>query len=169
MRIGYFIKSLVIIKERDELKEAGVELAKGSYENLYEDQFNIYKAFSVAEEEVYISYASSDKEGKALRPSVLIHRLKKMFPLLVEESDVVEKKLFIENEYATFETLLEVLQKKKAGESTEAIWEEVYNYYATSDKWKQRLNSALKGMQENTEADKIEKENIQKLYGKVLN
>ena len=155
-------------KERDELKEAGMELAKGSYENLYEDQFNIYKAFSVAEEEVYISYVSSDKEGKALRPSVLIHRIKKLFPALVEESDVVEKKLFIENEYATFETLLEVLQKKKAGETADDIWEEVYNYYASSDKWKQRLASALKGMQVNSKADKIEKKNIQKLYGKVL-
>ena len=155
-------------KERQELKEAGMELAKGSFENLYEDQFNIYKAFSVAEEELYISYVSSDKEGKALRPSVLIYRLKKIFPHLVEESDVVEKKLFIENEYASFETLLEVLQKKKAGEKIEDKWEEVYNYYATSEKWKQRLNSALKGMGETKEAQTIEKKNIQKLYGKVL-
>ena len=65
-------------KERDKLKQAGMELAKGSYENLYEDQFNIYKAFSVAEEEIYISHVSSDKEGKALRPSVLIHKIKKI-------------------------------------------------------------------------------------------
>ena len=39
-----------------------MELAKGSTENLYEDEFNIYKAFSVAEEEIFISYCSSDKD-----------------------------------------------------------------------------------------------------------
>lgn len=155
-------------KERKELKELGMELAKGSYENLYEDQFNIYKAFSVAEEELYVSYISSDKEGKALRPSVLIYRLKKIFLHIVEESDVVQKKLYIENEFASFETLLEVLQKKKLGENVDDKWEEVYNYFATTDKWKQRLNTVLKGMGETNEVQKIEKRNIHKLYGNVL-
>ena len=117
-------------KERDKLKQAGMELAKGSYENLYEDQFNIYKAFSVAEEDIYISYVSSDKEGKALRPSVLIHKIKKIFPKLEEQSDVVEKQLFVENEYATFETLLDAIQKHKNKESLPPFWSEVYSYYA---------------------------------------
>ena len=49
-------------KDREYLKEQGFELANGSLENLYEENFNIYKAFTVAEEKLFLSYASSDNE-----------------------------------------------------------------------------------------------------------
>lgn len=35
-------------------------MAKGTLEKLYEENFNIYKAFTVAENKLYISYASAD-------------------------------------------------------------------------------------------------------------
>ena len=73
--------------DREKLKQSGLEIAKGTLENLYDEQFNIYKAFTTAENEVYLSYVSSDKEGKAKRPSILITKIKKFFPLLKEESD----------------------------------------------------------------------------------
>ena len=47
-------------KDRETLKQYGAELAKGTMEKLYDDNFNIYKAFSTAEEKVYLSYVSSD-------------------------------------------------------------------------------------------------------------
>lgn len=155
-------------KERDQLKEDGIELAKGSYENLYEDQFNIYKAFSIAEEGLYVSYVSSDKEGKALRPSVLIHKLKKLFPNLVEQSDVVQKQFSVENEQVTFETLLEIIQKKKNGEEVPGVWAEVYQYYRQNPIWNTRLSAALNAMNGNRSAQRIEEQHIRKLYGKVL-
>ena len=47
-------------KDRELLKQNGAELAKGTLEKLYDDNFNIYKAFSTAEEKIYLSYSSSD-------------------------------------------------------------------------------------------------------------
>ena len=35
------------------------------------------KALTTAEEKLYLSYPSSDAEGKAVRPSVLINKVKK--------------------------------------------------------------------------------------------
>ena len=75
--------------DREYLRENGLELAKGSLENLYEDNFNIYKAFTTAEEKLYVSYASSDNEGKSLRPSIMISKLKKIFPNIQEDSDII--------------------------------------------------------------------------------
>src|SRR5699024_10093549 len=43
-------------RDRENLKEEGIELAKGTLEKMYEENFNIYKAFSTAEEKLYISY-----------------------------------------------------------------------------------------------------------------
>ena len=66
-------------KDREKIKQKGIELAKGTIDRIYEDNFNIYKAFTTAEEKIYLSYSSSDMEGKSLRPSVLISRIKKIF------------------------------------------------------------------------------------------
>ena len=44
-------------KDRNILKEQGIELAKGTIEQIYDDSFNIYKAFTTAEEKLYLSYS----------------------------------------------------------------------------------------------------------------
>ena len=72
-------------KDREFLKNEGLELAKGTLEKMYEENFNIYKAFSTAEEKVYISYPAADIEDKPLRRSTMISKLKKIFPKLKEE------------------------------------------------------------------------------------
>ena len=102
--------------DRERLKLDGIELAKGSIEKLYEDNYNIYKAFTTAENQIYLSYASSDVDGKSLRPSILIHKIKKIFPNLEEESDVISKKYELVNQMITYEELIENIAKLKKGE-----------------------------------------------------
>ena len=97
--------------DREILKQDGIELAKGTIEQLYDDKFNIYKAFTTAEEKMYLSYSSSDKDGKSLRPSVLITQIKKMYPKLKEESDVITKKYELVNKEVTYEELIENIAK----------------------------------------------------------
>ena len=96
-------------KDREYLKQDGIELAKGTLERLYEDNFNIYKAFTTAEEKIYLSYTSSDKEGKSLRPSMLIPKIKKLYPKLQEKSNMLNKQYELVNEVVTYEQLLEIL------------------------------------------------------------
>ena len=76
--------------DRTFLKGEGIELAKGTLENLYDENYNIYKAFTASSEKIFLSYVSSDKDGKSQRPSILISKIKKMFPKLKEESDILE-------------------------------------------------------------------------------
>ncbi len=86
--------------DRETLKGDGLELAKGTLENLYEENFNIYKAFSTAEEKLYLTYSSSDGEGKTLRPSIYVNKIKRMFPKLKEQSDVtVQTDISINSDY----------------------------------------------------------------------
>ena len=72
-------------KDRIRLKEDNFELAKGTKEKNLEENFNIYKAFSTAEEKLYVSYVASDNDGKALRKSIIISSLKRIFPQLKEK------------------------------------------------------------------------------------
>lgn len=156
-------------EDRKRLKEDGIELAKGTIENLYEDNFNIYKAFTTAEKYLYLSYASSDREGKSLRPSMLIHKIKKLYPKLNEESDIIKKKYELINPEITYEELLENIAKLKKKEEMPKIWYEIYNYYKRQNEWNKKLNEDLKGLEYTNIPQDIKIENIEKLYGNVLN
>ena len=154
--------------DREILKQDGIELANGTIDNLYEDKFNIYKAFTTAEEKLYLSYSSSDKDGKSLRPSVLISQIKKMFPKMKEESDVINKKYEIVNKKVTYEELIENIAKIKNREKIDEIWYQIYNYYKEQEEWNKKLTSDMQGLNYTNLPEKIKQENIDKLYGNTL-
>lgn len=152
--------------DRSFLKTQGVELAKDSVESLYEEQFNIYRALTTPEEKLFISYSSSDKEGNALRKSSLIKKMRRLFENLKEDSDVVEKRYEITNENASFENALENYRNYLDGENIEEKWEHAIRYFYNKDSIK--LNRILSGKDYTNKADKLSKENVEKLYGKRL-
>ena len=151
--------------DRNYLKEKGIELAKGTLENLYDDKFNIYKAFTTAENMIFLSYSSADTDGSALRPSIYISKIRKMFPKLIEESDIISKKYDITNQKATYENLIEILAKQK---KLEDIWKETYMYFKTQNEWKQELEKDISGINFTNIPQPIQKETIEKLYGNTL-
>ncbi len=154
--------------DRENLKKDGIELAKGTIENLYEDNFNIYKTFSTAEEKLFLFYSSSDIQGKALRPSMLITKIKKIYPQIIEQSDIVERNSEILNKKATYEELVYNISKLKESDNIEKIWYYIYDYYNKDQKWNEKLKTSLKGLDYTNIPEKIEQENIDKLYGNTL-
>lgn len=155
-------------EDRRKLKEMKVELAKGTLENLYEDNYNIYKALTMAEEKLFFSYPSSNSEGVALRSSTYITKLKKIFVNIKEESNLIENKFTIINESNTFEELINNLRKENENEEIDDIWHDVENYFMQKDEWKDKLKSAKQALIYQNEPEKIKEENISKLYGDTL-
>ena len=153
--------------DREILKQDGLELAKGTIDKLYEDSFNIYKAFTTAEEKLYLLYSSSDMQGKALRPSMLINKIKKIYPMLQEKSDVIEKEGEILNKKTTYEELIANLSKLKE-QDIDKIWYYVYDYYKKDTEWNEKLQQSLKGLEYTNIPEKIEQNNIDRLYGNTL-
>ncbi|MBP3832014.1 MAG: helicase-exonuclease AddAB subunit AddB [Clostridia bacterium] len=157
-------------EDRNYLKDDGIEIAKGTLENLYDDNFNIYKAFTVAEEKLFLSYASSDSEGKSLRASNLVLRIKKIFPKLIEESDIVskEKNFEIVNEEKLYDELVLKINEIENGKSPEKLFYTVFKYYQENKKYNKLLNENINYINYNF-SEKIKRENIDKLYGNNLN
>lgn len=143
-------------KERDSLKEEGFELAKTTIQHSYEESFNIYRAFTIAKEKLFISYSASDLSRATLRKSSFITRLNKIFPKVEERSVKVEN---VTTKEITFQNLL-----KNVG-NTEFY--EIYKWYENTDK--ERLDRALAGINYTNLSQDITKENIEKLYGNKLN
>ena len=163
-----FTEGFLNDEDRKNLKKLGVELAKGSLENLYDDQFNIYKAFTTAENNIFLSYVSSDEDGKAKRPSTLITKIKKIFPKLIETSSIIEEKTFITTPKATFSKLLENIRNSKRGEEIEDIWKAIYLWYDRNSEWSSKLKKSIKGFEVRKNTEKISEENVKRLYGNIL-
>ena len=155
--------------DREYLKENGVELAKGSRDLLFEENFNIYKALLVPEEKLYLSYASSNNLGKSLRPSMLISKIKKIFIKLNEKSDIINTVFTITNKKATFEDLLENIRKYQDKQEVDEVWFDLYNIYKADEEYKEKLDNAILGLNYTNKPGNLSKENIDRLYKNVLN
>ena len=155
-------------EERLILKQKGLELAKTTKEQICDENFNIYKAFGIAEEKIYLSYSASDNEGKGLRKSILINKVRKIFLRLKEESDIIEQKTYISSKEITFDLLLLNLRKYLNGEDIDLIWLEVYKILSRDEEYKEKLEKAIKGLYYSNLGEKINQENLEKLYGETL-
>ena len=155
-------------KDREILKNDGIELAKGTLESLYEENFNIYRAFTTAEKQLYLSYASSESDGKSLRPSMFINKIKKIFPNIKEESDVIKRKYEITNKLTTYQELLENISYIRDNKEIDKLWYLIYEYYKEQNEWNEILEKDLKGIDYTNIPQDIEKSEIDKLYGNTL-
>ncbi|MFQ6944160.1 MAG: hypothetical protein ACLRTR_07250 [Clostridia bacterium] len=85
-------------------------------------------------------------EGKSLRPSVLVSRIKKIFEGLKETSDVIYRKSEISTKENTFKELLINLREFRDGNEIDTKWFDVYNLYNESEEWHEKLASAVKAL-----------------------
>lgn len=155
-------------KDKQRLKEKGIELSNTIIEDLYKENFNIYKAFTISENRLFLSYSSSDSEGKSLRQSMMINKIKKLFPKLIEKSDIIRKNYEITNKEMTYQELLDNIGELKDGNYINDIWYAVYSYYKNNKDWKEKLEKDLQGIRYTNVPEKINSELIKKTYSDNL-
>ncbi|WP_050608089.1 helicase-exonuclease AddAB subunit AddB [Clostridium niameyense] len=164
-------------EDRIFLKEKGVEIAKDTRSAAFEEQFLIYSTLTTPSKYLRLSYTIADEEGKTLRPSIIISRLKKIFINICEESDVIkkendeEKLENISSPKPTFNYLISKLRLDSQQGDTkkiDPIWADVYKWYESKEKWSKKLNSILEGFNYTNQSDYIETKKVRNLYGKPL-
>ena len=151
--------------DRENLKNLEIELAKGTEEQLYEENFNIYKALSIPEDKLYLSYTSADSDGKTLRPSILITKIKKIFPKLQEKSEIIVKSKEISTIDTTYEELLSKIREFKDENEIPDIWFDVFDYYYNKPEWRNKIENVLNAINFSNSVKPINNETIGKLYG----
>lgn len=165
-----------ILSDRDRLflKEYGIEIAQDTKSRAREEQFLIYSTFTIPKKYLRVSYPISNFEGKSLRPSIMISRLKKVFPKLKEESNVVKK--YTEEEALelislpkpTFNEFTYTVRNEVEGKEAKDIWWEVYRWYLNQEEWKFRSEMAFEGLKYSNQVTPINSQKIKKLYGSPL-
>jgi ATP-dependent helicase/nuclease subunit B len=157
-------------RDREILNKIGVTLASTTRNKVFEEQFLLYTALTISSEHLMLSYPMADFEGKSLRPSILIPRIKKILPKLVEESSIYDlrnQKNKISKVSAlipTFNELILAVRRDFDKEDIEAYWPEVYNWFKENKDFKEKVQNIFKGLTYSNVGDKVAKEKLRKLY-----
>ncbi|MDU5776919.1 MAG: helicase-exonuclease AddAB subunit AddB [Clostridium perfringens] len=154
--------------DREILLEKGISLASDTRTKIFEEQFLVYTAFTIAEEYLVVTYPLADFEGKSQRPSIIVHRLKKILPNVKEESEgfklVNDKYDKISAKIPTLNELMIAIRKNYDGAKIEDYWKYVYDWYLREPKWKERIEYVRKGLEYTNLENNISKEKAKKLY-----
>ena len=136
-------------EEREVLGAAGIELAPTTRQTLLEEQFVMYQMVTRASERLYISCPLADEEGKTLLASSFIKKIKRMFPNVkdsfitndVNDLSRSEQISYVATPEVTLSYVMQQLQtwKRYGFEGNLDFWWDVYNFYVTSDEWKQKV------------------------------
>jgi len=69
-------------RERERLKQAGLDVGPTSLERLFQEQFLTYLTLTRGSDFLWISYPLADESGRATAPSPVVNRLRRLFPAL---------------------------------------------------------------------------------------
>jgi ATP-dependent helicase/nuclease subunit B len=163
-------------QEREYLLQSGFKVAPSSKQQLFDEPFYIYSAFVSPSERLYISYPLANEEGKTLLPSVMVNRLKDMFPLIEErllmqepaELAPNEQLQYVSNPLMTLTYLAGQLQSWKKHYPVDDIWWDAYNFYAGDEEWNAYSHRVLSSLFYRNEAKKLTKETSTALYGRHI-
>lgn len=163
-------------KDRYLLEEKGIEVDIDSKTKTYEEQFLIYKAITSSKENLIVTYPISDHEGKTLRPSSIISRLKKIFPNIMYTSHLVnipdntDESILnkITAKKPTYNDMINAFKDYDVNDCNKvelnSIWLDVYSYFLKDNQYETITNNLIKGLRYTNRLNKIEEKKIKKLY-----
>lgn len=171
-------ESILNDKDRSLIEEKGLQIDVGSKTKSFEEQFLVYKALTSTSENLIVSYPISNHEGKTLRPSSIISRLKKIFPNIKNTSYLLDKfedreedesiLKSITSKKPTFNEMINALKNYDVDESKgkvlNDIWLDVYKYFLKDENYKSITENIVDGLRFTNKLAKIEDKKIKELY-----
>lgn len=161
-------------RDRESLRRAGIELALDTRARAFEEQFLVYRALSTPEKYLRLSYPIANAEGRTLRPSTIISRVKKLFPQVKEYSNLIatdtdeENLALIAAPVPVFHQVIAAVRKYREGFEINPLWWDAYQWYMQREPWQQRFANALRGLSYTNQAGRLSQEKIGKLYGNPM-
>lgn len=158
-------------KDRESLRARGIELAQDTRTRAFEEQYLIYMALATAGRYLRLSYPIADHEGKTMRPSVIISRVRKLFPNISEYSNIVNHDTDRENlelvatPTPTFSRLISVIRRQAEGFEVRPLWWDVYRWYIQNEQWREKCKTALSGLFYSNQISYISADKMKRLYG----
>ena len=157
-------KGLLLDDERDLLSKSGLKLLIDSNYYIYKEKHLLYKLFTNASHKLFLSYCLGTSDGKSMQPSMYTDRMKQLFPLVKEESDLIEgsEDEKISNNKGTVDYLISSIRNYIEGDDIGHVWKAAYSWYEVNDE--NIIKIINQGMSYENKAEKIKDENLKKIY-----
>ncbi|NLY43132.1 MAG: helicase-exonuclease AddAB subunit AddB [Clostridiaceae bacterium] len=158
-------------QDRAILAGAGVELASDTKTKAFDEQYLVYRALTTAGNYLRISWPIANSEGGTCYPSMVISRLRKIFPNITETSNIIstgspdEDMELISCKTPSFKHMITALRQKADGKEINTLWQEVYHWYSQQEEWKQKCSLVRSAFQYKNIAQPVSRNKIAALYG----
>lgn len=153
--------------ERELLSMQGMELANGSKQKLFEEQFLIYRGLTKPSRGLWLTFATGDSEGQALLPSSLIEQLRRL-----DDTLAIEPMPEFSPEETSAEPTFHILGRKMRSHTEETplspLWQDIYSFFDETPAWQARLALLQKGLGRSGKVEPLSKKTVQALYGKNI-
>ncbi|MEG0291128.1 MAG: PD-(D/E)XK nuclease family protein [Anaerovoracaceae bacterium] len=149
--------------EKIELESRGITLSKMESLRSMEERLAIYRNLCKCEDELFVSYSSSDESGGSILPSPIFLKLKEIFPNIKVLKDIQnreEPKDLIGGTRATLEHLVKALKETMETGELDGIWKCAYQWF----KDKEEFQPIKNGFNFNQKLTPMERETVKKLY-----
>ena len=157
--------------DRAALGSAGIELASDTRTKAFDEQYLVYRALTTAGSYLRLSWPIADHEGRTMRPSIIINRLRKLFPAITEASNILKPETdkdeleLVTGKTPAFKHMVSALRQKADGQEIRPLWEEVYRWFAAREDWQPKLQSARAAFRIKNLAHPVSRDKITLLYG----
>ncbi len=148
-------------KDRRDLKEKGIEVAKDNIGKAEQEMFKFYRAVTSATEKIYFSYPTTDLEGESKQPSAFLKNLGKMFPNMAVLDDFNEdREEKILSQKQGFLYMLDAVNDSSKKENIKKVIE----YFNDREGFLDKVNMARYAAQYKKQQPSITRENAKLLY-----
>ncbi|WP_352400234.1 helicase-exonuclease AddAB subunit AddB [Anaerotignum sp.] len=153
--------------ERNLLSETGMELASDGKRKAFEEQFLIYRGLTRPSQGLFLTYANSETQGKALFPSPIIDRLCRMdITLQVQLYSGISLEEMVPS--SAFHLIGEKMREHKKETPMDPLWKDIYSFFATEPLWEKRLSLLRKGFVTTKKQEQLSPITAKTLYGEKI-
>lgn len=128
--------------DRMRIEETDIEIVASSRAQTFESQFLVYLAITKPSQRLIVSCSLADEVGKSMRPSIVMHRLRRMFADRAphQEDDFLSQ---IHHPVPTFGYVGRKMREALDGRQGPEDWKDIASWYMGKDTWRDKIDTAV--------------------------
>ncbi len=159
---------LLTEEEKEALAEMDINLLRLKTLKQEEEELAIYKMLAKPTDYLWMSYATSNGDGEELKPAALFEKIEEIFPQIEVLDDIENRDNTMEligTKGSTIHYLSEKIRETMEGKEIDPVWYQVAKWYEENQK--DSFEIMKRGLKYKNKAERIKKENVEKLYGRI--
>lgn len=151
-------------RDRERFEREGITLAPGAKEKTYIQKFYLYLHMTKPTQELDLLYSKVGQDGKGLRPSYLIHDIRRMFPGIpvfdMEQYGLPHLEI---TPQTGVDFVIGGLREPRY--AREGAWQELYRWYVKQPEWRDGIDKLVRASRYRKHREKLMPDTAEELYG----